>query len=111
MLVWVSVVSLFVHLYPKNATTAEPIGLKFSVGPHMTPGKVNRCSKWQKYVSKSFRFLLNFKNARKNIIKSARPIFIVSIVQRPMGIGIIYPVNYICLFYENPGVTGAEVSS
>ena len=30
----------FVCLYPINVKTAKPIGPKFCVGPHMTPGKV-----------------------------------------------------------------------
>ena len=29
-----------VCLYPINVKTAEPIGPKFCVGPHVTPGKV-----------------------------------------------------------------------
>ena len=33
-------VCLFVCLYPLNVKTAEPIGPKFCVGPHVTPGKV-----------------------------------------------------------------------
>ena len=60
--------SMFVCLYPTNVKTAEPIGPKFCVGPHLTPGKVYGCSKLQKCVSKSFCFLFNFKNALKNII-------------------------------------------
>ena len=57
-------------LYPINVKTAELIGPKFCVGSHMTPGKVQGCSKLQKFVFKSFWFLLNLKNARKNICKS-----------------------------------------
>ena len=52
----------------KNVEMAEPIGPKFCVGPCMTPGKVYGCSILQKFVSKSFGFLLNFENARKNVI-------------------------------------------
>ena len=33
-------VSLFVCFYPINVKTAEPIGPKFFVGHHVTPGKV-----------------------------------------------------------------------
>jgi len=33
-------VCLSVCLYPINVKTAEPIGPKFCVGPHVTPGKV-----------------------------------------------------------------------
>ena len=33
-------VCLSVCLYPINVKTAEPIGPKFFVGPHVTPGKV-----------------------------------------------------------------------
>ena len=32
--VWVAI-----RLYPINVKTDEPIGPKFCVGPHMTPGK------------------------------------------------------------------------
>ena len=42
-----SSICLFVHLYPSNVKTAEPIGPKFCVGPHMTPGKVYGYSKLQ----------------------------------------------------------------
>ena len=35
--------------------TAEPIGPKFCVGPHITPGKVYERSKLQKFVSKSLK--------------------------------------------------------
>ena len=33
-------VCLFVCLYPVNVKTTKPIGPKFFVGPHVTPGKV-----------------------------------------------------------------------
>ena len=33
-------VCLFVCLYPINVKTAKPIGPKFFVGPHVSPGKV-----------------------------------------------------------------------
>jgi len=37
---------LSVRLYPINVKTAEPIGPKFCVGPHVTPGKVYEWSKF-----------------------------------------------------------------
>ena len=37
---------LFVCLYPINVKTAEPIGPKFFVGPHVTPTKVYEWSKF-----------------------------------------------------------------
>ena len=48
----------------------------------MTPGKIYECSKLQKFVSKSFWFLLNFENVNKNIIKSANFFVIVFNVQK-----------------------------
>ena len=63
---------LSVRLYLINVNeTAEHFGSKFCVGPYMTPGKVYGWFKFQKFVSKSFLLLLNFENARKNILKSA----------------------------------------
>ena len=41
-----------VSLYPINVKTAEPIGPKFCVWPHMTPVKFCGCSESQKIVSK-----------------------------------------------------------
>ena len=41
-------VFLFVCFYPINVKTAEPIGLKFCVGPQMTQGKFYGPSKWNK---------------------------------------------------------------
>jgi len=43
---------LSVCFYPVNAKTAEPIGTKFCVGHHVTPGKVYGWSKFQKFTSK-----------------------------------------------------------
>ena len=37
-----------VRVYPINVKTAEPIAPKFCVGPHVTPGEVYECSKFQK---------------------------------------------------------------
>ena len=48
---------------------AEPIGLKFCVGPCITTGDVNRLG-LQKFVYISFWLLRNFENSRKNIWKS-----------------------------------------
>ena len=33
-------ICLFVCVSPTNVKTAEPIGPKFCMGPHVTPGKV-----------------------------------------------------------------------
>ena len=43
-----------VRLYTINVKTAKPIGPKFCVEPHMTPGKVYGFLKLQKIVSKRF---------------------------------------------------------
>ena len=48
---------LSVCLYPINVKTAEPIGPKFCVGPHVTPGKVYGWSNFQKFASIKIRFL------------------------------------------------------
>ena len=59
----ISIYTLLVCLYPKNVKTAELIGRKFCVGPHMTPGKVYGCLKLQQQqiVQKNL-FLLNLEN-------------------------------------------------
>ena len=68
----ISIYTLLVCLYPKNVKTAELIGRKFCVGPHMTPGKVllDSCSKLHSSVTKSFWIFLKFLKCAKNIIKS-----------------------------------------
>ena len=57
-------VCLFVCLYPINVKTTEPIGPKFCVGHHVTPGKVYEWSKFKKNVFKGFLFFLNLENPR-----------------------------------------------
>ena len=54
-----------------NVRTAETIGPKFCVGPHMILGQVYGCSKLQKLCLKFLNFWLKFKNAWKIIIKPA----------------------------------------
>ena len=44
------ILCLSVWLYPINVKTAEPIGPKFCVGPHIIPGKVYGCSELQKIL-------------------------------------------------------------
>ena len=46
-------------MYPINVQTAEPIGPKFHVGHHITPGKVYERAKFQKLASNKIRFSLN----------------------------------------------------
>jgi len=69
-------VCLFVCLYPINFKTAEPIGLKFFVWPHVTPGRVYE---EEEIVLKKIFVFENF-DARKNIMKSAN--FSLYTVQR-----------------------------
>ena len=40
MNVYINLICVSVSLYPINVKTAETIGPKFSLGPHMIPGKV-----------------------------------------------------------------------
>jgi len=54
---YINLACLSVCLYPINVKTAEPIGPKFFVGPHVTPGKVYECTKFKEFVLKSFLFL------------------------------------------------------
>ena len=54
-------VCLFVRLEPMNVKTAEPIGPKFCVGPHVASGNVYEWSRFQKFVSNKIRFLSNFE--------------------------------------------------
>ena len=50
-------VSMYIYtMYPIKGITAEPIGSKFCVRPHMTPRKGYACSKLQKCVYKVFEF-------------------------------------------------------
>ena len=53
---------LFVCLYPINVKTAEPMGPKFFVGHHVTPGKVYKRSKLKKLFLKVFYLCKNFEN-------------------------------------------------
>ena len=57
-------VFLNVCLYPINVKTAELIGPKFCVGPHMTPGKVYE-SKFQRFDFHSIFNLVLFYNFHK----------------------------------------------
>ena len=52
---------LSVCLYPINVKTAEPIGPKFFVGHHVTPGKVYGWSNYQKFASIKIRFFLKIR--------------------------------------------------
>jgi len=61
-------VCLFVCFYPINVKTAEPIGLKFFVVPHVAPGKVYKSSKFQKVVFKSFFIYLKRRNRCAKIL-------------------------------------------
>lgn len=47
-------------LNPINVKPDEPIRHKFSVGPHVAPGKIFEWSKFLKFASIKFRTLLNF---------------------------------------------------
>ena len=62
---------LFVCLYTKIVITAEPIGPKFCVGPHMTPGKVYESSK---LLQNSI--FIKFKKSTIFLIKSANYLFV-----------------------------------
>ena len=75
-------VCLSVCWYPINVKTAESIGPKFFVGPHVTTGKVHKWSKFQIFVSIKIWFSLNFWNFENSwnfLLKS---------------------VNFIVLFYD-----------
>ena len=47
--------------YPIIVKTAEPIGTKICVGPHMAAGKVHEESKFQRIASNKIKILLNLK--------------------------------------------------
>ena len=53
---------------------ADPIGPKFVVGPHVTPGKVYERSNFQKFAFNKIRFL---KIHEITFIKSAKFLFFV----------------------------------
>ena len=56
---------LSVCLYPINVKTAKPIGPKFSVGPHITPGKVYWPSKLNKKLLKKYKFFLKMSQLKE----------------------------------------------
>ena len=58
----INIACFSVRFYTINVYTAEPIGLKLNVEPHMTPWKVYRGSKFQKLAFNKNRFSLNFEN-------------------------------------------------
>ena len=58
-------VCLFVCLYPINVKTTEPIGPKFCVGPHVTPGKVYEWSKSKNLCIQVFYSCKILKCAKK----------------------------------------------
>ena len=60
---------LFVCLYPKNVKTAEPIGPKFFVEPHVTTGMVYGWSNFQKFASNKIRFFKLLKNSKNLFYK------------------------------------------
>ena len=57
-------VCFFVWLFSINVKTAEQIGSKFCVGPHVTPGKVYGWWKFQNLGSIRFWFSINFEITR-----------------------------------------------
>ena len=57
-------------LYPINLKTAEPIGLKFCVGPYKTPEKVYGCSKLKRLCPEVLDFCKILKMSKTNIMKS-----------------------------------------
>ena len=47
-------------LHPINVKTAEPIGPKFCVGPHVTPGKAHELKKNLKICVSNFNIFVKF---------------------------------------------------
>ena len=67
---WIRIYCLYIYtlsvcLYPINVRTAEQIGSKLCVEPHMTPWKIYGCLEVQKVVSKIFDFVKFCKSAKK----------------------------------------------
>ena len=65
----------YVCLYPINAKTAEPIGPKFCVGPHMTLGNVYGWKKFQKLPFNKILFRNMLKS--KNFFPKIRELFML----------------------------------
>ena len=61
--IYTLLVCLGVCLHPMNVKKAKPIGPKFCVGLHMSPGKVYRWSKFQKFASNKIRFFIKCWNS------------------------------------------------
>ena len=73
------ILCLSVCLYPINVKTAVPIGPKFCVEPHVTPGNVYEWSKFKSYASIKIRFSLNFWKFWKStkVFNEIRKLFFV----------------------------------
>ena len=66
---YINLACLFVCLYPINVKTAEPIGPKFFVGPHVALGKVYGQSDF-KYVILKYFYLKLFFICLKILLKN-----------------------------------------
>ena len=61
-IIYIYFACLSVYLHPINVKTAESIGLKFCVGPYVTPGKRYGWSKFKKFAYIKIRFLKFLKS-------------------------------------------------
>ena len=73
-------VCLFVCLYPINVKTAEPIGPKFFVGHHVTPGKVYGWSNFQNMPPSKFDFWKFWKST--NFFENLRNVLFLLFVNK-----------------------------
>ncbi len=74
---WPSIfVRVLICLFPINVKTAEPIGPKFCVGPHITPGKVYWPSKLNKKLLKNTNFFWKWANWKRKICPQLRMIWV-----------------------------------
>ena len=78
LVIYFCVHCLYICLNPINVKTAEPIGPKFCVGPHMTPGKVLLSFK---YWPPKNQFSLNFENSQFFIKYSNFSVFVLQCIQ------------------------------
>ena len=82
-----------VCLNPINVKTAEPIGSKLWVGPHVTPGQIYECSELQKIVSKIFWILAKLFECARKYLEIHFFVFVSQIVQKANAQNEVFPKN------------------
>ena len=79
-----------VCLYLKNVKTVEPIGPKFFVVTHMTPGKIKEKSNLKKYCQEKMSTFIIFENTRIYTEKSAKNSYFLERRRNELKVKIVF---------------------